>query len=88
MVLWTLVYYVKVQETPFTCSDKTITPGLSYLILFVGGEYFFTLPFPIFDLVHVQLISFYPVTELPNYSNEENSCYLDSSYPLSFGTGP
>ena len=59
--------------------------------------YIFALPFPIFDLVHVQTIwsfvhrwpavspnSFYPVTDI---TAEENSCYPNSSLPGTFGPG-
>ena len=69
-----------------------ITPG--YLVLFVGGKkVLLPLPFPIFDLVHVQFIcffryrwtavypnSFYPVTVLPI-----TVVTWTAHYPVDFG---
>ena len=74
-----------------------ITPG--YLVLFVGGKkVLLPLPFPIFDLVHMQFIcffryrwtavypnSFYPETGLPV---KITAVTQTAHYPVTFGTGP
>ena len=89
------------SETPsFTWSDKTTTPGLNYQVLFgVGGISFYPSPkFPIFDLVHVQLVclfqykwtavylnSFYPVTGLPT---KRTAVTRTAHNLVNFGTGP
>ena len=46
------------EKNPLTCLEKSFTQ-VNYLIsVWGGGEkfYFLPLPFPIFDLVHVQVI--------------------------------
>ena len=53
------ICFLNNTETPLPAPNKTITPGLSYLVLFVrGGGLLLPLPFPISDPVHadVQLI--------------------------------
>ena len=73
----------------------SITPGSVYLETFVEGKIkMFTLPFPIFDLVHVLYCSSDPIQYilmnicLPEQllpgnwtTDEENSCYPNSSLP-------
>ena len=68
---------IKYFRDTFTCSEYVDYPGLIYIVPFVEGKiWIFSLPFLIFDLVHVQFIwsfrywwpavlpnSFYPVTE-------------------------
>ena len=85
LIYSSLTFQSIVSRNPFNCSDKTNTPGLNHLVLFVRGGYFLPLPFPICDLVHVQLISLIvsvqmnsclPEQLLPGnwVTDEENGC--------------
>ena len=84
------------EETPLPAQTRWLPPGLSYLVLFVGGKSSFT-PFPIFDLMHmliclfqyrwtaVYLNSSYPVTGLPM---KKTAVTRTAQFPVTFHTGP
>ena len=81
------------KETPYLLHDT----HPFYLVIFVGGKKgsLLRLPFPIFDLVHMQYStsalwyrwaavcpnSFYLVTDI---TDEKDSCYPNSSLPGTF----
>ena len=54
------------QETSYLLRTRQLPPG--YLALFVGGKQFLlSLPFPIFDLVHVQLVPLLVSVQMNSY---------------------
>ena len=72
----------KYERNPFTCSEQVTVTMYSLW----GEHLLLPLPFPIFDLVHVQLIMLVSVQMkscLPGnwITNEEKSCYPNSLLP-------